>query len=52
MIPVKWYIAIMIGAGVITFLYGVGTQSMNTILGSFLFTGIGGLVYFLYKRRV
>ena len=51
MIPVKWYIAIMLIAGVVTLLYGIGTSDPKTILGSFLFIGIGGLVYFLYSRK-
>ena len=50
MIPVNWYMSIMLIAGVVTFVYGLATGDIKTILGSFLFTGIGGVVYFVYRR--
>ena len=50
MIPVKWYIWIMVVAGVVTFLFGIATGDIKTILGSFLFVGIGGFVHFAYRR--
>jgi CHASE2 domain-containing sensor protein len=51
MIPVKWYIVVMLGAGIATFLYGVFTGHVPTILGSFLFFGIGGLAYFATRKK-
>lgn len=51
MIPVKWYAVIMLGAGAVTFLYGLANGDMKVVLGSFLFTGIGGLAYYSHKRR-
>ena len=51
MIPVKWYIAVMVGAGVVMFLYGIGTGEIRTIFGSFLFLGIGGGFYFANRKR-
>jgi len=50
LIPVKWYISIMLFAGAVTFVYGIATADMHTILGSFLFTGIGGIAYLLYRK--
>jgi TPR repeat protein len=50
LIPVKWYISIMLVAGAVTFLYGIAIGDVKTILGSFLFSGIGGFAYFLYRR--
>jgi hypothetical protein len=51
MIPAKLYIVIMLAAGVIMFFYGIGTGSMSVILGSFLFLGMGGLVYFGTRNK-
>ncbi len=34
MIPVKWYIVIMLGAGICAFLYGVMRGDVRVILGS------------------
>jgi hypothetical protein len=51
MIPVKFYIAVMLIAGAVTFLYGVAEASMNTVLGSFLFFGIGGFAYYAWYRK-
>ncbi len=50
MIPVKWYISIMLFAGAVTFVYGIANGDIKTILGSFLFTGIGGGAYLLYRK--
>ena len=51
LIPVKWYIAFMLFAGAATFIYGLVNSDSKTILGSFLFFGLGGLVYFLYSHK-
>jgi hypothetical protein len=51
MIPVKWYIVIMLGAGACTFLYGLATADIKVVLGSFIFTGMGGLVYYSSAKR-
>jgi hypothetical protein len=51
MIPANLYIAIMLGAGVIMFLYGVGTGEFRVILGSFLFLGPGAWVYYASRKR-
>lgn len=51
MMPVKWYVWLMLGAGLVTFLYGIGTADAKVIMGSFLFFGIGGLAHFLYRPR-
>lgn len=40
----------MLVAGAVTFLYGIAIGDVKTILGSFVFSGIGGLAYFLYRR--
>jgi hypothetical protein len=50
MIPVKWYITIMVGAGVCMFLYGLVNGEIRTMLGSFIFSGMGGLVYYISNR--
>jgi hypothetical protein len=50
LIPAKLYIAIMLFAGAATFLYGVANGQVNAILGSFLFFGMGGFVYFRLRR--
>jgi hypothetical protein len=49
-IPVKWYIAIMLSAGVCMFGYGLVNGEANVVFGSFLFLGMGGLVYFISRR--
>lgn len=49
MTPVKWYVVMMIGAGIATFLYGFGTRSMNLVIGSLFFLWAGGFVHFLSK---
>jgi hypothetical protein len=50
-IPAKLYIAIMLVAGIVTFLYGIGTGDASTILGSFVFIGIGGGIYLFFAHR-
>lgn len=50
MIPAKWYIVIMLFAGAATFVYGIANGEVKTILGSFLFFGMGGFVYFRSRR--
>lgn len=51
MIPAKWYVIFMTGAGIVMLLYGLGTASGRTILGSFLFLGLGGAVYFNTRKK-
>lgn len=50
LIPAKLYIAIMLIAGAVTFLYGIFKGQVNVIFGSFLFLGMGGFVYFRSRR--
>ena len=50
MIPVKWYIAMMLFAGVATFFYCLVNLDVKGVLGSFLFFGLGGGAYFIYKK--
>jgi hypothetical protein len=50
MISAKLYVVIMVGAGVVMFFYGIGTKDMRVVLGSFLFLGMGGFVYFRIKK--
>ena len=47
-IPAALYIAIKLIAGVVTFFYGIATGDASTILGTFLFIGIGGGAYYLF----
>lgn len=51
MIPVTWYIWLMLGAGVLTLLYGIGTADAKTIMGSFLFLGLGGFAFFMHRKQ-
>lgn len=50
LISARIYVAIMLSAGAVTFIYGAATGQVNVILGSFLFFGMGGLVYFRSRR--
>jgi hypothetical protein len=51
LIPVTWYIWLMLGAGVLTLLYGIGTADAKTIMGSFLFLGLGGFAFFMHRKQ-
>lgn len=52
MIPVKWYIAIMVAAGLCMLLYGAANGAVVGILCSFLFFGIGGLAYYVSSPKM